>query len=89
MGKLLYKFTIWLCKRTGLYQFMVMPASFKSQPSEFLAVMENFMPLWENNMDEVLDVCICGGCEKVKPRIEGLAKDFRLSLFYKDSDGKN
>jgi len=57
--------------------------------SKYVPYHETFYPQYEDNINAVLHVCICGSCEKAKPRLKELAKDFRLNLFYKNPKTKN
>lgn len=45
-----------------------------------------FVPVYENNMDGTLYVCICDGCEDAKPRLKELASMFKMTLFFKGKD---
>lgn len=50
---------------------------------------ECFIPMYENNIDGVLMVCICDGCEEAKPRLKELAQIYAVCLkSYVNKKGK-
>ena len=70
-----------IVEREGKGHFCLAPKAFIGEGN----MPEEIAPLWEDNGNGYLNVCICGNCEL--PTLEKLAKDFRLNLHSKDKDG--
>ena len=72
-----------IVEREGKGHFCLAPKAFIGEGN----MPEEMAPLWEDNCNGYLNVCICGGCDEAWPRLEELAKDFRLNLHFKNKDG--
>lgn len=63
------------------------PSAYTGTEENYYHPMDIFAPQYEDNLHQVLHVCICNGCEALAPRLEQLAKSCRLALKYEDENG--